>query len=129
MRTQLKNQLSWFDLIHLCHLTETWNLKINTCVHFVQSRTLKNLSSISGDGLVPEKVIFNYSNKVLSLVGRNYSSKVLKYFVYPKKLDLIRHFLMSKEEYSTLKNLSSYKELIVIKPDKGNGVVLLNINC
>ena len=37
-------------------------------------------------------------------------------------------YLLSKDEYNILKNLAKDKSIIVMKPDKGNGIVLLDKN-
>ena len=36
------------------------------------------------------------------------------------------NFLLTLEDYETLKGLKEDKNIVLIKPDKGNGVVILN---
>ena len=45
-------------------------------------------------------------------------------FYNPKNNNFIHN--LTKEEYNCILNLSKDESIIVVKPDKGNGVVLMN---
>ena len=173
LTVQLEGEVSWLDFNHLqCLIDRTNNVSIAR-VKYVQQNKLRNLGYVSDDGIQYEKVLFNYSNKVLSDVEKRVLSKGLKYVLSHCKPDFIDHFCtfevffknllkhefydvnnkgfdyfrsslkhlafssfygndnsfshnITKEEYDALKKLSKDKSIVILKPDKGNGVVLLN---
>ena len=122
--------------------------------------------------LPPDKVIFNFSQRILTDAEKEVLSLGLKYCFHPRKLNFTKYFLSfenltkqlfrneiyecipnalsyvkssvktiafkyyysykspasirEKRYRSILKQLSSDKNIIVTKPDKGTGVVILN---
>ena len=52
----------------------------------------------------------------------------LKEYAYSsfKKYNFLKELNLSRDEYNALKNLSSLKNIIIQKSDKGNSVVLMN---
>ena len=173
LTTQLEGEVSWLDLNHLKCLIDRTNCVSIARVKFVQQNKLRNLGYVSDNGIQYEKVLFNYSNKVLSDVEKKVLSKGLKYVLSHCKPNFIDHFCtfevffknllrhefydvnnkgfdyfrsslkhlaftsfyrdcnsfshnITKEEYEALKTLSRDKSIVIMKPDKGNGVVLLN---
>ena len=169
----LKEKVSWLDYNHLSELVIRTNSKTVARTEFVQKNKLRKLGFVA-DSVSPEKVIFNYSSKVLTDVENRALSNGLKYALYPRSLNFARHFLgfeklykviqnlslydpsakgfnfvktslrylafwsyysheknpqsqnLEKEEHLALRNLAQDKGLVVTRPDKGNGVVLLN---
>ena len=173
LTTELEGEVSWIDFNHLKCLIDRTNHMSIARVKFVQRNKLRNLGYVSDDGIPYEKVIFNYSNKVLSSVEKKVLSKGLKYVLSHCKPNFIDHFCtfevffknllkhefydvnnkgfdyfrsslkhlafssfydnnyhfshnITKEEYEALKKLSKDKSIVIMRPDKGNGVVLLN---
>ena len=146
----------------------------NICrVKFIHQRKLRNLGYDCNDQLTNDKVIFNYSSRVLSTTEKSLLSKGLKYVVSHGKLNYLNHFItfekffktlsgfdfydynskgfdhfkqmyknlafsiyygkrpdistnLTKEEIVALKMLSREESIVIIRPDKGNGIVILD---
>lgn len=170
---QLKQSVSWLDYNHLVCLAKKANHSSIDRVKFVQQRKLKRLGFVSDDRIAHDKVIFNFSDRVLTDAEKSVLSKGLRFAIFNGKLNFIDHFCsfeklyrslsefdlynhggkgldylksslkhlalssfycsksnvtpnISKEEFEALKGLSKDSNIVLIKPDKGNGIVIMN---
>ena len=181
LSAHLRSSVSWLDFNHLSSLIERTNTASVSRVKFVQENKLRKLGYVNDNGVPYDKVIFNYSSKVLTDVEKKVLSKGLMYVLSNGKPDFIDHFCtfemffknllthsfydannkgfgffrsslkhlafssfynnnngggndnsnsfvrnITREEYCVLKDLSKDTTIVIMKPDKGNGVVLLN---
>jgi hypothetical protein len=169
----LHNSVSWIDYNHLVNLLQRTNERKIQQTKQIHARKLFNLGlHHQVHRLSPNKLIYNYSDRILTDVETEVLSHGLKFGLPPNKLNYARFFLPFEELYEqlkdnkiysdnndglniirsnlkamafkafysfnpfrnslnsdfiqVLKSLSGDKNLIVLKPDKGNGVVLMN---
>lgn len=59
----------------------------------MQERKLRNLGFVCDDGIPHDKVLFNYSNRVLSSVEKTAPSKGLNFVISNSKRCFTDHFL------------------------------------
>ena len=176
LEQDLRHSVSFFDHIHLAHLADAASSGKVAGFITTHKKKLRKLGYKEPDFLSPDKVIFNYSSRVLTPIEKSVLSKGLKFVLPPKKLSLqkylltfekfyyslsqyplfcresqyedsdtfktdLRHLAFSSykefkknipknsltdEELAALKSLSEDKNIIISRPDKGNGVVLLD---
>ena len=174
LSTQLRSAVYYVDFNYLIDLVEKTNCNTICRTKFIQQRKLKNLGYVSDCNIDSSKVIFNFSDVILTEEEKCALSKGLKFSFPPFRLNFISHFLpfekLFKDVFSMdfydplnrgfqvfkqslshlahssfysynpfsiqrpfdnewvklMKNLAKNKNIVVTKPDKGNGVVLLN---
>ena len=171
--SNLKAAISWLDFNHIFSYINNHNSKKIEEVKEVHRRKLFNLGlRTAREELDPNKLIFNYSRKILSTKEINALANGLKFGLPPKKINYHKFFLSfeklfidlkncdispllpdglnrvrtslkhlaystyysfnphslnpDKELITTLQNLSKDKNIVIMKPDKGNGIVILN---
>ena len=165
---QFKTEVSWLDYkVFLARLTRDNTNKINN-VKRVHSKKLAALGVPETGILDPNKVIFNFSDRVLTYEEKEILKFGLQFSVPEKKCKFVDYFLhyekvlqqfskhKSNNEYfeelihktkhlaqegfkynplaksnhklnlKTLDNLKNDETLIITKPDKGRGIVILN---
>ena len=84
--------MSWLDFNHLSCLIEKTNTVSISRVKFVQVNKLRKLGFCNDNGIAYDKVIFNYSSKVLTDIEKKVLSKGLMYVLSHCKPDFIDHF-------------------------------------
>ena len=174
LKSSLRSAVSHLDFSHLSNCIERVNTNSIDKIKHVHSLKLKNLG-YSDVTIPPDKVIFNFSSRVLNDEEKKLLSKGLNFAFVFNKLRVDSHFLtferlftalqahtfydnnpkgysydyfksslkqlamstfynykpesqylLSKDEHCILKNLANDKSIVIMKPDKGNGVVLLD---
>ena len=169
----LKGQVSFLDFNHLRNFILTSTQKTINRVKFAQHRKLKGLGLPDSSALSPDSVIFNLSDRILSIHEKEVLSLGLKFAITLKKPNFYDHFLsceqffkkldgtditcppgqspslfkhsfrhlclslfysfkspqssnLSSAQWQALQDLKKDKSILISKPDKGNGVVILN---
>ena len=151
----LADLVSSLDLVHLKTLSESENSKQLQRHENIQERKLFRLSvSTANTGKIdPDKVIFNHSDRVLTEQEKFVLSRGLNFSIPPRKLNYVDFlisfellhktrlknialsgyrnytappFVFSSDEFKVLKNLKNDNSIFIIKPDKRNGVVIIN---
>lgn len=101
------NLTSWIDFNHLKVYAETFNVKSLKNVKQVHEKKLFQLGvNAVNESLNADKVVFNYSNVILSQKLENLLVKGLRFGIPPSKLNFT-HFFLSFENLS--KSLSGHK--------------------
>ena len=174
LTNQLKDSVYNIDFTHLNNLSDIHAVKDNLRVRAIQLKKLHQLGHSTTEGLPPDKVLFNFSSRVLSQSEESLLSKGLKFAFPAKSISLEKYLLnfenfykklnshsiwdkgnpaketfkdrlrslaywsyaqykkqflnpvLSDEEQFALKTLSKDKSIIIARPDKGNGVVIMD---
>ena len=104
--SHLKNSLKYsIDFNHLSNLIESSNEKSLVRIRFVHQRKLRTLGYIEQDALPHDKVIFNFSTRVLTTIEKTVLSKGLKFAIHDNKPKFLDHFLPFEKLF---KHLSRY---------------------
>lgn len=174
LQEDLKCTTSFLDYTHLVNLSERATLGKIASTIAIHSKKLHKLGYREAKHLPPDKVIFNFSSRVLNDAEKSLLSKGLQFVLPPKRLSLEKYLLtfeklyrsidkypihnhgnfnsetfktdlrhlafnsykdfkkkvpnnvLSEEELVALKSLSKDKSIVISRPDKGNGVVLMD---
>ena len=170
---QFRNLVTWLDFkILVSKLTKGVGFKLGK-IRDTHTKKLHNLGLSSQGGIGASKVIFNFSNRVLTKVEEDVLQLGLQFGLPDAKPRFVDHFLaferfisnltynrrqfvgseqswtglingiksvanesfthkpstnssVDKHRISVLKGLKDDKNIVICKPDKGNGVVILN---
>ena len=170
----MKLTVSFLDFVHFDNMIlKSTSKKIERC-KAVHVKKLKNIGYSKVEELPPDKVLFNFSSRVLTEPEKSLLCKGLKFAIPPRKLkvehhlytfeklfetlkkheiygensntletfkDKLRHLakstfsrfvkhppkpVLSDEESKAMLSLSKDKSIVISRPDKGNGVVLMD---
>ena len=108
LRNEILSILSVVDFTHLITVFTNSNHEILRKVQETRKKKLHNLGFFEHDKECnnPNQVIYAYTSF--------------------KKYNFLEELNLSRDEYNTLKNLSSLKNMTIQKSDKGNSVALMN---
>ena len=168
---ELKSVVSYLDFIYFKCLIDRYVHQFSTRTKITHNRKLRNLGINKPHFPNSDKVVFNYSDVILSpkqkfllSLGLNfglpcYKPKFEQFFLpFEKIFNLVKYLpsnentlsarniiqdishrffaklkkssswlpFFNKHDLSILKSLASNKNIIICRPDKGNGTVLLN---
>ena len=88
LRVEVRNKISWIDFAHISNCFLKRNDSVLNKARLVQENKLLNLGMRAAhDGNDPEKVIFNYSSRVLTPNEKMLLAKGLNLSIPPKKLN------------------------------------------
>ena len=111
-QSKLKESFSFLDFNHAINIVVSINEKK---AHRFKSTHQKKLFNLGlrrkYDSLSPDKIIFNLSDKVLTIEQKEALSLGLNFCFQPKKIDYARYFLSFEKLFSSLSS-NSIKECI-----------------
>ena len=174
LHSQLRARTWYIDYNHFRSLIEKVTTRKIAGAKAIHMKKLHNLGYTPFKEIAADKVLFNFSSRVLSPAEESLLSKGLKFALPPRQLSLEKYLLtferlyeslqkypeylgensqfgsfkdklrnlafstferfkkhnpkpvLSKEEQKALKSLAKDKSLVITRPDKGNGVVLMD---
>ena len=88
LKSEVANSVSWIDFAHISNIFLKYNDNRLTKARLVQEKKLLNLGLRTAETTNdPEKVIFNYSSRILSPAEKSLLAKGLNFSLPPKKLN------------------------------------------
>ena len=91
LENQLKASVSYLDFTHMHNLIEKNNYKKITRVKAVHTKKLGNIGYSEIEELAPDKVIFNFSSRSLTVAEKSLLCKGLKFAIPPRKFSIEHH--------------------------------------
>ena len=103
LKDQIKLTVSFLDFVHFDNMIlKSASKKIERC-KAVHVKKLKNIGYSKVEELPPDKVLFNFSSRVLTEPEKSLLCKGLKFAIPPRKLKVEHHLYTFEKLFEALK--------------------------